>query len=120
MTELPAWTGEWDDDDPHANFKAEVAEYSRLDPLPTLQGLAALTGIPVPALMRYALVKWSAEGSEALLALGPRAVRRLWDTVASAEAAGTDRARLDAYHQLRQMLSWLRAPLDGAGPADGT
>ena len=28
------------------------------------------------------------------------------------EAAGDDAARLAAYHQLRQMLSWLQHPLD--------
>jgi hypothetical protein len=63
-------------------------------------------------LARYALVKWTAEGSEALLALGPRTVERLWDVVREAEEAGTNAARLDAFEQLRQMLSWLRAPLD--------
>jgi hypothetical protein len=29
-----------------------------------------------------------------------------------AETAGTDEARLGAYHQLRQMLSWLHYPLE--------
>jgi hypothetical protein len=36
-----------------------------------------------------------------------------------AEAAGGDDARLDAYDQLRQMISWLRLPLvGGAGYGD--
>jgi hypothetical protein len=29
-----------------------------------------------------------------------------------AEANGSDEARLAAYHQLRQMISWLNYPLD--------
>ena len=105
------WAGAWGDDDPDANFKAEVAAYSRIDPSPTLEGLSARTGIPVPALVRYILVKWGAEGSEALLALGPRTVERLWQAIARAEEAGTDEARLQAYAVLRDMISWLRAPL---------
>ena len=69
--ELSTYTGPWDDDDPDANFKAAVAEYTRIDPLPTFAQLSANTGIPIGALVRYALVRWAAEGSEALLALGP-------------------------------------------------
>lgn len=111
--DLHPYTGTWDDDDPHANFKREVAEYSRADPLPTFEQLAADTGVAVGALLRYALVKWAAEGSEALLALGPRTVERLWEVVDRAEQQGTDSARLAAYDTLRQMLSWLRAPLSG-------
>jgi hypothetical protein len=30
---LVRWAGPWEDDDPHANLKADVALYSRLDPL---------------------------------------------------------------------------------------
>jgi hypothetical protein len=107
------WQGTWSEDDPDANLKREVAEYTRLDPLATLEVLSETTSIPLDALARYALVKWTAEGSEALLALGPRTVERLWAVVAAAEEAGTDKARLAAYDQLRQMLAWLRAPLDG-------
>jgi hypothetical protein len=110
--ELERYEVTWEPDDPHANFKREVADYSRADPLPTLETLGDLTGVPVEALARYALVKWTAEGSEALLALGPRTVARMWSVVEAAEAAGTDEARLAAYDQLRQMLSWLRAPLE--------
>lgn len=105
------WRGEWEPDDPHANFKRQVAEYTRADPSGTLANLATATGIPVEALARYALVQWAAEGSEGLLALGPRLVERLWAVIEVAEAAGTDEARLDAYDRLRQMISWLRAPL---------
>lgn len=110
---LHAYTGPWDAGDEDANFKAAVAEWTVQDPLPTFRTLSANTGIPVGALVRYALVRWAAEGSEALLYLGPRNVERLWAVVRDAEAEGTDDAKLAAFEQLRQMLSWLRAPLDG-------
>ncbi len=109
---LERYTGSWAPDDPDANFKADVAERTRVDPLPTLRALSAATNIPVGALVRYVLVRWASEGSEALLAVGPPTVERMWERVAAAEADGTDAARLEAYEALRQMLSWLRSPLD--------
>lgn len=114
---LEPYAGPWAADDPDANFKREVAEYTRVDPIETLAALSGRTGIPVGALARYVLVKWAAEGSEALLALGPRTVERLWRVIAEAEVTGTDEARLAAYDVLRQMVSWLRAPLDQGGTA---
>src|SRR6059036_2161033 len=99
----------WTADDPHANFKAEVANYTATDPLPALEQLSAATGIPVPCLARYVLVKWAASGSEALLAMGPVVFEQLRQHVARAEATGADAARLEAYHALRQMIAWLGA-----------
>src|SRR5207249_4755767 len=61
----------WPADDPHANFKSDVANYTTTDPLPTLERLSAGTGIPVECLIRYVLVKWAASGSDALLAMRP-------------------------------------------------
>ena len=110
--ELQRYEGPWNDDDPDANFKAQVAEYSRNDPLPTLETLSRNTGIPVGALARYILVRGAAEGSEALLALGPQTVRRMERIAAEAEADGSDEAKLRAFDTLRSMLSWLRVPLD--------
>lgn len=110
---LERYEDEWPPDDRDANFKAAVAEWTVQDPLPTFRRLSANTGIPVGALVRYALVRWAAEGSEALLYLGPRNVERLWQVVEDAEADGTEEARLAAFAQLRQMLSWLRVPLGG-------
>ncbi len=109
--ELAPFTGPWSPDDPDANFKAQVAEYSRNDPLPTLETLSRNLDIPVGALARYVLVRWAAEGSEALLATGPRLIERLWTVVTDAEADGSDEAKLQAFDTLRQMLSWLRVPL---------
>lgn len=110
--QLQPYEGPWDADDPDANFKAQVAEYSRNDPLPTLATLSGNTGIPVDALVRYILVRWAAEGSETLLALGPRTVERLAAVVEQAEADGSDEAKLQAFDTLRSIISWLRVPLD--------
>ena len=110
--ELQRYDGPWDDDDPDANFKAHVAEYSRNDPLPTLEQLSRNTGISVGALARYILVRWAAEGSEALMAIGPQTVVRMERVAAEAEADGSDEAKLRAFDTLRSMLSWLRVPLD--------
>jgi hypothetical protein len=102
----------WAADDPHANFKAEVANYTLADPLPTLERLSESTGIPVACLVRYVLVKWAASGAEALLRLEPIVLQQLQAHVTRAEAAGTDAARLEAYQALRQMIDWLAAGED--------
>lgn len=116
--ELIPWTGPWSDADPDANFKADVALYAHVDPMNTIDNLAAALGLPAGAIVWYVLAKWAAGGSGGLLELGPSMVHRLWEPIKQAEAAATDAARLDAYEQLRQMLSWLRLPLtdrDAAG-----
>jgi len=110
--ELHPYRDSWEPDDPHANFKAEVAAYTTTDPLPTFEGLSAATGIPIPCLLRYALVKYAASGAEAILAIGPLALEQMRRHVEVAEAAGTDTARLEAYEALRSMISWLAAGLD--------
>ncbi len=109
---LEPWTGPWAADDPDANFKTDVALYSRADPLDTLEGMSRNLGVPVGALARYVLARWATAGSGGLLEVGPEMVQRLWEPVDAAEQAGTDEARLSAYHQLRQMVSWLRFPLE--------
>lgn len=114
---LQRWAGPVADDDPHRNFKREVASGGLVDPLPTLQNLADFVGIPVGAVARHALVKWTSAGSEALLEVGPAWVRRLGEPVKRAEAIGTDEARLAAYEELRGVLGWLAAGLD-TGPFD--
>ena len=112
LIRLEAWTGPWPDDDPDANFKADVALYAHVDPLPTLARLADNLDVPVGAVVRYVLAKWATGGSGGLLELGPTMVTRLTAVCDAAEADGTDAARLAAYDQLRQMLAWLRLPLD--------
>lgn len=105
---LYPYTDTWPDDDPHANFKADVAAYTVADPLPTLENLSKATGVPMPCVVRYVLVKYAASGADALLTIPPIVVQQMADQVAKAEAAGTDAARLAAYAALRQMISWLR------------
>ena len=112
VIELVAWDGPWPDDDPDANFKREVALYSKLDPLATIERLGANIDVPVGALARYVLAKFATSGSGALLELGPQAITKLSSFIDEAEAAGTDEARLAAYDSLRQFISWLRYPLD--------
>jgi hypothetical protein len=112
VVQLTAWTGPWDDDDADANLKADVAAHSHLDPLTTLSRLSRETGIPVGALARYVLSRWATAGSGGLLEIGPTMVHRLWAPIAEAESIADDSERLAAYHQLREMLSWLRFPLE--------
>jgi hypothetical protein len=65
------------------------------------------TGIPVGCLARYILVKWTASGAEALMAMGPIVLSQMQQQIEGAEAAGTDEARLRGYEALRQIVSWL-------------
>ncbi len=113
------WNGPWPLDDPDANFKADVALYSHVNPMTTISRLAAAMGIPEGAVVHYVLAKWASAGSGGLLELGPSMVHRLWEPFEKAEVAGTDVARLDAYEQLRQMISWLRLPLVGDEAGSG-
>jgi len=117
--ELLPYRDRWAADDPHANFKAEVASYTLADPLPTLERLSESTGIPAGCLARYVLVKWAASGAEALLRMDPVVLQQLQAHVARAEAAGTAAARLEAYEALRQMIAWLAAGMEGTDPPEG-
>jgi Family of unknown function (DUF6027) len=112
VVRLEPWTGSWEADDPNANFKADVALRSGADPLPALERLAAFVGLPLGAVCRYGLVRWVSAGAEALLELSPSWVRRLREPVERAEAAGTDAARLAAYHELADLVGWLAAGID--------
>jgi hypothetical protein len=109
---LERYEGPWTDDDPDANFKADVALYANVDPLSTITNLSRAIDVPVGALCRYVLAKWATGGSGGLLELGPTMTRRLADVCDQADAADTDEARLAAYAQLRDMITWLRHPLD--------
>jgi hypothetical protein len=113
--ELLPYRDVWDAEDPHANFKSEVASYTLADPLPTLEQLSESTGIPAGCLARYVLVKWAASGAEALISIGPIALAQMRRQVAAAEEAGTDAARLAAYESLRQMIEWLNAGAEAPG-----
>jgi hypothetical protein len=108
---LEVWTGPWEQDDPDANYKAEIALYAHQDPMPTLRALGDATGIPAGAIARYVLARYAASGSGGILEVGPSMVHQLWRPVAEAEELATDEARLVAYEKLRGLLSWLRLPL---------
>ena len=112
VVELIPWDGPWPADDPDANFKRDVALYSKLDPLATLETLGKNIDVPVGALARYVLAKFATSGSGALLELGPQAIRQLASFIDEAEATATDEARLAAYESLKQYVAWLRYPLD--------
>ncbi len=109
---VEAWEGDWPDDDKDANFKSDVVLYAQSDPLATLDQLGANLGVPVGGLVHYVLARWASAGSAALLEVGPSMINRMWEHVENAEAADTDEARLAAYDALKQMLSWLRLPLE--------
>jgi len=109
--QLERWSGPWAADDPNGNFKADVALYANVDPMTTIRGLAEAVGLPVGALVHYVLARYATTGSGALLELGPSMVHRLWEPIARAEQSPEDAVRLAAYQELRELLSWLRAPL---------
>lgn len=112
MVHLARWQGPWPADDKDANLKADIALYALTDPMRTITGLATSIDVPEGAIVRYVLARWASEGASGLLELGPTMTRRLHGVCTAAEAADTDQARLTAYHQLRQMLSWLHHPLE--------
>ena len=112
VVRLERWSGPWADDDPDANFKADIATYSLVDPLATIRTLADNIGVPVGAVCRYVLARWATEGSGGLLELGPHMAGRLWSVCEAADEQDTDVARLAAYTQLRDMLRWLNFPLE--------
>ena len=109
---LEGWRGPWPDDDKDANLKGDIALYAHVDPLRTVRGLSASIDVPIGAIVHYVLARWASEGASGLLELGPTMSRRLNGVCANAEADGSDTARLAAYEQLRQMISWLNHPLD--------
>ena len=106
---LQSYEGTWPRDDPDAGFRQMVTEYSRLDPLPTLEALSRSKGIPVGALARFVLARYGTSGSDALLEMGPRVVQQMDELVQKAELAGTDEG-LNAYRALKAILSWLKVP----------
>jgi hypothetical protein len=116
---LVRWRGPWAEDDPDANFKADLALYANVDPMTTIERLARAIDVPEGAVVHYVLAKWASGGSGGLLELGPTMVHRLWEPVERAERADTNDARLLAYEQLRTMISWLRVPLTEEGDASG-
>ena len=79
-------------DDKDANFKHDVATYSRLDPMPALDRISRNLDIPVGALVRYVLARWTTSGSDALLEVGPLVVRQMEALIDQAQQEATDDA----------------------------
>ncbi|MDP2627246.1 MAG: DUF6027 family protein [Candidatus Rokubacteria bacterium] len=109
---LQPYEGAWPPEDPDAGFRRMVAEYSRIDPLPTLEVLSRNKKIPLGALARFILARYGTSGSDALLEIGPRVVRQMDEIIREAEAAGSDDARRRAYAALKAIIAWLQVPLD--------
>jgi hypothetical protein len=57
--------------------------------MPTIEGLSQETGIPVPCLIRYILVKYAASNADILLATGPLVLHQMEQQIAAAEADGS-------------------------------
>ena len=107
-----------DEADPDANFKQDVALYSQIDPMPTLEGMSRSLGLPVGVIARYVLVKWATSGSEGALEVGPRVVRQMAAVVSEAEGLGENSARLVAYEKLSGIVSWLETIWEGGWVGD--
>ena len=84
--------------DSHASFRRAVADSRLVDPMPAFQRLSATTGIPVEDLVHHALARWAAAGSEALLFIGPQALR---DLVAARRAGD--------WQKVAGIVDWLQA-----------
>lgn len=84
--------------DPHAGFRRAVADSRLVDPMPTFRALSETTGVPVDDLVHHALARWAAAGSEALLFLGPEALR---DLVAARRAGD--------WEKVAGIVDWLEA-----------
>ena len=84
---LEPYEGTWPPDDPDAGFRRVVAEYSHIDPMPTLDTLGRNKNIPVGALVRFVLSRYCTSGSDALLEMGPRVVRQMDEIVQRAGQA---------------------------------
>ena len=108
---LERFDWQWDETDKDANFKQELATYSRVDPMPTIETMSRNLGIPVGAIVRYILARWASSGSASLLEVGPRVVRQMADIVAEAESSGEPETKLQAYEKMAQIISWLNVPL---------
>lgn len=65
--------------DPEGRFRADVAASLAADPMPTFTRLAENLGIPVEDVVHYALYRWAAAGSEALMAGPPELLTDLAD-----------------------------------------
>jgi hypothetical protein len=76
--------------DPGGRFRSAIAASLVADPMPTFRTLAGRLGVPVDDVVHYALYRWAAAGSEALLSGPPEVFAELR---AAAEAGDVERVR---------------------------
>ena len=93
-------------------FHQIVADYTLLDPIPTLERLSQSQGIPVGALAKFILVHYCNSGSETLLEIGPNVVRNMLAIVEEASNDGSEGAKIVAFEKLQGMVRWLAQPVD--------
>ena len=101
---LYPYTGTWDANDAHATFKADVAHYAIVVPLPPFLGLSQRTGISVTCLGRYVLAKYAASDA-AMQATEPLLLQLLDKEIAAADAADSDAALLPAYATKQEIFA---------------
>jgi hypothetical protein len=80
------------------DFAEQVAASRLQDPMPTLRELSRVTGVPEIDLIHHALVRYTAAGSEAIMALEPQVLRDL----------ARARARED-WASVAGIIDWLEA-----------
>jgi len=93
-------------------FQQIVADYTSLDPMPTLERLSRSEGIPVGALAKFILVRYCNSGSETLLEVGPKVVRDMLTIVEEASLVGSESAKIVAFEKLQDMIRWLAEPIN--------
>jgi hypothetical protein len=82
----------------HRAFAEQTRAAALTDPMPTFRALSAETGVPVDELVHYALVRWAAAGSEALMAVEPQV---LCDLIAA--------RRREDWTAVAGIIDWLEA-----------
>ena len=75
-----------------------------VDPMPTLRNLAANTGLEVEDVVHHALVRYAADGAEALLSIEPHSLQRLFAA-----------RRAEDWPAVGAILDWLEAGLTSEG-----
>jgi hypothetical protein len=83
------------------NFRQAVRQSLLVDPRPTFENLAELTGLNYEEVVHHALVRYAASGAEALLAIEPQALKEL----IAARKAGD-------WKKVGSLIDWLEAGLD--------
>lgn len=88
-------------EDPDRNFREAVALSRLVDPMPTLEALARNTRLEVEDVVHHALVRYAADGAEALLSFEPRSLRELIEARRSGD-----------WDKVGAIVDWLEAGLD--------